>query len=403
MLIQMSKTAQPGRDLPQHVAEVLRPELGSIAREIVEAIGREVPDYARPLDGAFGEAVRTGVDQALQRFVGLIGEPDSSDDEGREVYVALGRGELRAGRTLDALQAAYRVGARVAWRRFARASQAAGLDQAVVSRLAEAVFAYIDELSAESVDGYAQAQAELAGERQQRRAELVAALLGRTPGVDAAALAAVLDWQLPRTAATLACPMGLVGRLANRLGPDVLAAPFGGVGCMIVPDAEGPGRRELITVAVAGRPVGLGPDVPLAALHLSWRLATGALELSGGDHLVVADDHLGELLVRQASPVVERIADRRLDCLANLTPAARARMKATALAYVQHHANAAAMARALHVHAQTARYRIARLRELLGEQLDDPDARFELEAALRLDRHRRAGDARARTDAAPRG
>ena len=41
------------------------------------------------------------------------------------------------------------------------------------------------------------------------------------------------------------------------------------------------------------------------------------------------------------------------------------------------------MAAELHVHPQTARYRIARLRELLGEQLDDPDARFELELALR--------------------
>jgi DNA-binding PucR family transcriptional regulator len=41
------------------------------------------------------------------------------------------------------------------------------------------------------------------------------------------------------------------------------------------------------------------------------------------------------------------------------------------------------MARELHVHPQTARYRVARLRELLGAQLDDPDARFELEVALR--------------------
>jgi DNA-binding PucR family transcriptional regulator len=41
-------------------------------------------------------------------------------------------------------------------------------------------------------------------------------------------------------------------------------------------------------------------------------------------------------------------------------------MAATALAYVQHVGNAAAMARALHVHPQTARYRVARLRELLA-------------------------------------
>jgi DNA-binding PucR family transcriptional regulator len=41
------------------------------------------------------------------------------------------------------------------------------------------------------------------------------------------------------------------------------------------------------------------------------------------------------------------------------------------------------MARALGLHAQTARYRLGRLRELLGNDLDDPDARFELELSLR--------------------
>jgi DNA-binding PucR family transcriptional regulator len=66
-----------------------------------------------------------------------------------------------------------------------------------------------------------------------------------------------------------------------------------------------------------------------------------------------------------------------------LTPRARVRMEETALAYVQHGGNAAAMAPVLHVHPQTARYRIARLRELLGDALEDPDARFELELALR--------------------
>jgi DNA-binding PucR family transcriptional regulator len=41
------------------------------------------------------------------------------------------------------------------------------------------------------------------------------------------------------------------------------------------------------------------------------------------------------------------------------------------------------MAADLHVHPQTVRYRLTRLRELLGEALDDPDARFELEVVLR--------------------
>jgi DNA-binding PucR family transcriptional regulator len=42
-----------------------------------------------------------------------------------------------------------------------------------------------------------------------------------------------------------------------------------------------------------------------------------------------------------------------------------------------------AVAARLHVHPQTVRYRVAQLRELFGESLDDPDARFELALALR--------------------
>ncbi len=383
MLTHVSNTAEPWRDLPPDVADLLEPELPEITAQIMPALGEEVPEYARPLEGAFGEAVRTGVEEALRRFIALIRDPDEPGDAGREVYIALGRGELRAGRALDALQAAYRVGARVAWRGFARVTQRAGTDHEVSARLAEAIFAYIDELSAESVEGYAQAQAELAGERDRQRGELVTALLGNAPGVDAAALAATIGWPLPRSAAAIACPPHRAAGLARRLGSDVLFSAVDTLGCVIVPDAEGPGRRDLIRGVTRGRTAAIGPDVPLDRLPLSWGLATTALALAAGTELIVADDHLWELVVRQAAPVVERIAERRLAPFGQLTPAARARMSATTLAYVQHVGNAAAIARDLHLHPQTARYRVARLRELLGDQLDDADARFELEAALR--------------------
>jgi DNA-binding PucR family transcriptional regulator len=40
----------------------------------------------------------------------------------------------------------------------------------------------------------------------------------------------------------------------------------------------------------------------------------------------------------------------------------------------------------LHVHPQTVRYRMAKLRELLGPALDTADGRFELELAIRVRR-----------------
>jgi DNA-binding PucR family transcriptional regulator len=95
------------------------------------------------------------------------------------------------------------------------------------------------------------------------------------------------------------------------------------------------------------------------------------------------DDRLADLILFEEGALAERIAARRLAPFEALTPKARQRMHETALAYVRQGGNSVAMARELHVHPQTARYRSARLRELLGGQLDDPDARFELEIALR--------------------
>jgi DNA-binding PucR family transcriptional regulator len=45
-----------------------------------------------------------------------------------------------------------------------------------------------------------------------------------------------------------------------------------------------------------------------------------------------------------------------------------------------------ATAAELFVHPQTVRYRLGRLRDLFGAALEDPDARFELELALRAER-----------------
>ena len=127
---------------PHAVAEVLRPQLSTLSDEIIEAIRDEVEVYRRPLSGTFGRNVRMGVEVALTRFL------DGADDRGRRAYVELGRGEFREGRSLDALLAAYRVGARVAWRRAYLAGEDAGVDPHDLYELGEAMFAYIDAISA---------------------------------------------------------------------------------------------------------------------------------------------------------------------------------------------------------------------------------------------------------------
>src|SRR5918998_5101059 len=194
-----SMESGPWRALPTQIADLMEPELDAITDEILATIATEVPEYARPLEGSFGRGVRTGVSEALRQFVALIRSPSGARGPGREVYVALGRGELRQGRTLDSLQSAYRVGARVAWRRVAEAARRAGLDPETISLLAEAIFAYIEEISADSVEGYAEARSRLEDERRRRRRELVALLLREPPAeeADLRAAAAGTGWGAP--------------------------------------------------------------------------------------------------------------------------------------------------------------------------------------------------------------
>jgi hypothetical protein len=396
----------PWRGLPAQVADLIEGEIEPISGEILESIAREVPEYARPLEGRFGRGIRRGVGEALAQFVALIRDPDSGRDSGREVYLALGRGEQRAGRTLDSLQAAYRIGARVAWRRFADACRQAGVGAEPQALLAEAVFAYIDELAADSVEGYAQAQAEIEDLRRRRRRELLLLLLDDPPAdaADLAAAARAAAWGVPAGLAALACPEEALARVSRRLPPEALVTVIDGEGCVLLPDPEGPGRAEALALAASEITLVLGPTVAPASAAESWRLTlallradpegaaggrggTGAGSASPGDRsgLLRVDDNLATLLLFESRELAGRIAARRLAALADLTPKARARMRETALAHLRHDGNAVAMATEMHVHPQTARYRIARLRELLGDQLDDPDARFELQLALRAE------------------
>jgi PucR C-terminal helix-turn-helix domain len=386
---------EPWRSLPPEVADLIEPELEATTDDILTTIAREVPDYARPLEGSFGQGVRTGVTEALRQFVDLVRSPSGERGSGRGVYAALGAGELRQGRTLDALQSAYRVGARVAWRRLAAAAMRAGVEPDVLSLLAESIFAYIEELSADSVEGYAEARSRLEGERRRRRRELVALLVREPPAAqaDLRSAAEVAGWRVPDAAAALACEEERLERLAVRLPTDAVTAVLDGIGCAIVPDPDGPGRRAEIDLAVerAKAHAALGPAGPLREVGASWSLAratlraveAGAIEATA---VVRVEEALTEVLLFENAGLVERLAARRLAAFDALTPKARRRMEETALAYVQQQGNAAAMSRAMGLHAQTARYRLSRLRELLGDTLDDSDGRFELELALRARR-----------------
>lgn len=378
---------RPWHSLPPEIVAALRPTLSDVADEMIEAV-RTVPAYSRPLEGPFGEGIRAGVEEALRQFLAEVehGGPVPRAD----VYVALGRGEMRAGRSLDSLLAAYRVGARVAWRRFAAVGVAAGFEPDTLYLLAESLFAYIDVLSAESAEGHALEQSAVASESERLRRRLVR-LLVRDPPADRHALEAAAgeaDWPLPRALAVLAIAGDERDGVAPRLPAGTISDTIGELVCAVIPDPEGPRRRAEIERAVleTGTHAGLGTTVDAVSGAVSFARARAALALAQElerPALIAAGAVAGELLLRSDALLAQELVAERLAPLETLPAGSRARLTETLAVWLSEQGRLAAVAQRLGIHPQTARYRLGRLRELFGDALDDPDERFWLELALR--------------------
>ena len=269
------------------------------------------------MEGEFGRAVRAGVEVAFTRFVDLLADPNPEPARSARTYVDLGRGEFHAGRSLDALLAAYRVGARIAWRRFVQAGVAGGLSPDAIYALGEAIFAYIDELSAESAEGYAEEQSAAAGESERRRRRLVR-LFAQDPPPGQEAIrtaAAAAGWALPRGGlAALVAAVAEEGergeslldstaaRLARQLGEGAIGAEAHGAALVIVPDPDAPGRRRRLATAITEHPAALGPTVPWGEGLRSVRRAVATQRLALAGRLVPRGDPDTQLDRRRGPP-----------------------------------------------------------------------------------------------------
>jgi hypothetical protein len=372
----------PWEGLDSSVAHALRPALPALADHAIAAVGAAVPEYEGQLDAN----VRRGVRQALEGFLEQMAGGDPARLPGREVYVAFGRGEARAGRSLEALLAAYRAGAQVAWRELAATGDRIGLPPRTLYTLAEAIFAYIDELSAASAEGFAQQQSAAARELGERRRRLLELLLDE-PAAKAAAVeqaAAAADWELPGRLAAVAFASSEPDRVDRRL-PAALVGSVDGSDWALVPDPSGPGRRTELERALRGAPAALGPSVGWRQAPHSARRAALGLTLLRDEGFVVADERLLDLMIAADRELAADLAHSALAPLEALPAGSSERLRETLAAWLDAQGHARTAAETLHVHVQTLRYRLGRLREVFGDALDDPQRRLELALALRID------------------
>jgi len=436
-------------------AEWLLPALDSLAEDITAAIMGEVDEYAQPGDDAAAKAVRRVARDAVAGFAARVTRPAA----GADVYAAdaeppetasaasmfrdLGRLLAMEGRSLNALRAALRIGARVTWQRLQEQARQGNGNPEAFARIGETVFWYMDELTASCSAGYAEARAELAGETSALRRRLLD-LLTSSPAAPApaiASLARAAGWPLPRRVAAVAlAPMA--GGSPGPLPPDVLADLTRRDPCLLIPDPDGPGRRRQLATALrgwlpaAGNPpfpgqqplfgqqpllsllAAVGPAVPLADASGSLRWAAQALALArrglvgtgsaagaggnggggadsapnansagradGADGIVWCEDHLPTLVLLADSDLAATLSREALAPLRRLRPDQADRLAGTLLAWLESADDANAAALRLHVHPQTIRYRLRQVSQLFGDALTDPDARFRLLLALRV-------------------
>ena len=272
------------------------------------------------------------MERALGDFLDEVEGKDVAAGES-SIYVALGRGEAREGRTMEALLAAYRLGARVAWRRSAE-QDGARASTPTRSRCSPRPSS---PTSTSSRPGPPRATREeksaLAGELARRRRALLG-LLVQTPPAEAAAVeAAARDagWDLPGRLAALVWRDESEQPVARRLPIGALAAPLDEAAvCALVPDPDAPGRLAELESALGRRAASLGPSVPWTEAWLSAAraravdrlVAEGVLDADG---LAIAEDHLAALIVHGDGGLVAELARRRLAPLEQRPPSSRER------------------------------------------------------------------------------
>ncbi|MBO0770256.1 MAG: helix-turn-helix domain-containing protein [Actinobacteria bacterium] len=376
--------------LPPDLAELIRPELPSLAEEIVTRIRNAIPEYAQPPD-SFSRVLRTSVRMALATFVDLVADPDAPSADLVRLCRRLGLNEARKGRSLDALQAAYRVGAQVSWHRIMELNRRAELSSPVVAVLAEAVLNFVSELASQSHHGYLTEQASSAQQRRECRRRLLALILARpAPSREAVEeLAVRAGWTVPRDVTMVAVRAG--PGLADRpLDLDVLGELDALEPYLLVPGPLTPRRNAALRSGLAGYPAAAGLTVPLAEAPDSLRWARQALALSRAGiidgPLARCQDHLVTLWLVADLGLADKLAEQELAALAGLPPQRRRHLTETLAALLETRGSAVQVAERLGVHPQTVRYRIRQLEELLGDRFTDPDARFAMELALRAAR-----------------
>lgn len=375
--------------LPTELAALARPAIDPLTEQITRTIQDRVVQFG----GHRSEEVRWHVERAVRAgissFVDMLGGGPRHSPEVDEIFESIGYEEAVAGRSLEHLRATMLVGTHAAWRAIHRQSREYQVPDGLLGRLGDALFAHMDHLEQQMNLGHLRARMELEETANQWRGALVSALLAGDRR-EAERRAASTGWRLPDQVEVLAVQVSRRDPFPDTSSlPDTLLVHLDRPVAAVIGAADELERHRNRILAVFGRkPSAVCWPVPVTEAAAGLRWATRALEmraqgLIADTGLIRCADHV-ELLWVHSEPLLRDLVMRsELAPLMSVPERTRLVLVETLLALLETHGSAPALAQRLGVHPQTIRYRLRRLRELLGDRLDAPGQNLALLLALR--------------------
>ncbi|KHD77437.1 PucR family transcriptional regulator [Actinoplanes utahensis] len=371
-------TKLPWLHVPADLADAMRPRLPDVVPAIAGAVGA----VSTGAGEKFERDVRTAVQVALERFLELAGTDEPAlPPRIREVFVALGAAEARENRGPETLLASLRIAGRLLLRTATLAlEESRPVSVAEVVELSDATNAFIDELAAACTDGLARQLREQAGEGDRRRRQLADLLLsGGSSAEVVREAAAAIGWPAIDRIVPVLLPADQARDARFRFSAEGIVAERGRDAVLLLQA----GARPALEEALRDRAAVVGPASHWTEVPQAVRLAERTAELvTPGPEPVFVEDHFAALALRGEPGALAVLTARRLAPLAGLRASRREAFLVTLASWLRHWGSRTSVAAELFVHPQTVSYRLNRLRELLGDDLDDPRIRFELQLVL---------------------
>lgn len=393
-----------GHEERARVSSELERERAAHVERIVSEVYAEIPAY-RALHGSQLAEVRSITGWLVTRSMELwVRGASRLPPEDVERLKGIGRARAADGRSIGAVVRAHRIGSAAAVR-LLREQAGDRLDAADVFALGELWLTSIDQISESLTAGHAEAVDRLDADRERaRRALLDDLLIGRQASQGAIRdRARTLDIAPPDPAVLVVAeparePAERVRALAEHVtvsvGLELLAeaAPAGADPLVttrsgrvvVLVSAEDAGRVTGVLVERGWRGCVLEPR-GLSDLSAAYRLADGALETAPphahGEDGLLRDADVSVLALLNGGAITP--ASVRGAVLGPLLAQEHRHLLETLRAYFRAGA-ATTAADLLHVHAQTLRYRLKRVRELTGHDPHRPWSRFVLETACAI-------------------